>query len=87
MKQKIEGGKKPRIRVTAVNEKVDGKQAKFMEAFLNHEYKRYKDIIDAITLARRYVEMGYGLQTPDSIWDRIATEVVKFDIKNMEKPK
>lgn len=77
--------KKPKIRVTAVNEKLDGKQAKFMEAFLNHEYKRYGDIIEAIILARKFVEINYGLSTPDGIWYRIATEVVKFDIKNVEK--
>lgn len=36
---------KARIKVMAINEKTDGKQAKFLEKFLNHEYKRSGELL------------------------------------------
>ena len=74
---------KPKIRITAINEKLDGKKAKLMEKMVNMNYERYGEVIEAIVLARNFITDCYGIETPDSIWDRIASKVVKLDISNL----
>jgi hypothetical protein len=76
--------KKPTIKVIAIDKKQDGKKAKIMEQWLNHEWKRYGPIFEAVSLARAYIENVYLIKTPASIWERIMERVIQFDIANIK---
>lgn len=76
-----------RIYPTDRNNATDAKMAKVMEQMVNAEWERYKDIVSAIVAARRVIEMTYGIDTGDRIWDRIMEEVVRYDMDKLQEKK
>lgn len=62
----------------------DKKSAKLMEKMINLQIDKYKDVITAITSARRFVQDVFGRPTPDSIWDRIMDAVIRMNITDLK---
>lgn len=58
----------------------DKKTAKLLEKMIEHEYEKFKGILDALVSARAYIQVAYGIDTPNRIWERIMEEVIKYDI-------
>ena len=69
--------KKPKIKIIPIDE-TDKVKAKIMEKYLNQQYPIYEPVVNEIVRTRQFVEMCYGIETPDKIWDRIAKRVVEM---------
>jgi len=72
----------PKINIfpTDTNNKHDKKLAKQLEKLVNYQAEGFAGVLEAIAVARTFVDKGYGVKTPDSIWNRIAEETVRLFI-------
>lgn len=72
------------ITITAIK-KSDKKQAKILQKIINVQYKEYKEIIDAITECRMYIELVWGIKTPNKPFEKILQAIVERDINKIVK--
>jgi hypothetical protein len=71
---------KPLISVIPVT-KEDEKNADIMELFLNDQFTKHQEVINAITSAREYIKDAYGVTTPDVIWENIIRQTALMLLK------
>jgi hypothetical protein len=52
-----------------------------MELFLNDQFTKHQEVINAITSAREYIKDAYGVTTPDVIWENIIRQTALMLLK------
>jgi hypothetical protein len=62
--------KKPQLLIKARKAK-DKKLAKLTEQWINYEYEKHGEFVEAVERARLYIEKGYGIKTSDQPWELV----------------
>lgn len=70
---------KPKLKVIPFN-KNDKQKAKIMTEIMNQRFAEYEPVVLEMLAVRNYIEMVYGIQTPDSIWNKLIGVFAKWEI-------
>lgn len=80
--------KQPKLRIRPVKQTKKEKQmAKLTEKWINFEYEKHKDFIEALWKARILIEQCYGIKTIDQPWELILQVYVNKAIGSIEEKK
>lgn len=87
LKKKMSNKNKIKVRVEAFdkNNKQDVKNAKILTKLFSDAHEDYREIIDALIVARASILALYQVRTPNIIWEKILEKVIARDIRKLKE--
>lgn len=80
--------KKPKLRVIPTKQtKKEKRMAEMLEKWINFEYEKHRDFVEALLRARMLIEKGYGIKTIDQPWNLVLQAYVNKIVGKKEETK